>query len=203
MADRTASIVPPLGDLCTVQIDPQWPYRAIWREDTELGEKLSFAFIDLSEGFSENVSPNYADTDVVGRAEQYKTFVGTSNREIPLTFRFQAQGLPTTALSADIAAVCEAEVVAPALWLDALKHPVVDAAGLSHAPPPVLLTVGRLIPAARCIVTQADVTWKEPFDPETLLPYGAEVQVVFTVVRRAIRRTALLGRFGPPETREA
>lgn len=221
MADRTASIVPPLGDICTVSIDPQWPYLPYWRAGNPIGDKLSFAFVDLESGFSDGAQPNYAVTEVVGRAEQYQTFVGTGNREIALTFRFQAQGLAANvaALTASAAlagafggisgalvaagieanavpAILMAEVVRPAQWIEALKHPVVDDAELSHAPPPVLLRVGRLIPSVRCIVTQATVDWRPPFDPETLLPYGAEVQVTFTVVRTQILNNLFLERRG-------
>src|SRR3990172_3248209 len=134
------------------------------------------------------------------------------NREIDLTFRFHAQGLQEnvadtpslrTAAAKRIApgpgrsvgvdeitrelfvGVLLAEVVNPAIWMEALKHPVVGTDGLSHGPPPILLTVGRLL-TARCVVTQSTLNWKEPLDPDTLLPFAAEVQVTFTVVRTKI-----------------
>jgi hypothetical protein len=219
MADRTASIVPPLGDLCTVEIDPQWPHAQYFLEGNRIGRKLSFAFIDLEADIQEESTPNYADTEVVGRAEQYKTFVGTGNREIPLTFRFQAQGLPQNTAGFDaiktsialqiaggpgrsvevdavsraqLAILLEAEVVNPALWLDALKYPVIGAGDLAVAPPPVLLTVGRLIPSTRCILTGGSPVWKPPYDPETLLPFAAEFSATFTVVRSDIKRNLFL-----------
>ena len=165
------------------------------------------------------MQPNYADTEVVGRAEQYKTFVGATNRIYQLTFKFQAQGLSkNTALAqstrvavarrlaggpgrsvavdavsrAQLALLLETEVVDPVYWLEALKHPVIGNGGLSHAPPPVLLTVGRLIPTSRCVVIAATPQWMLPFDPDTLMPYAAEVQVTFAVVRKEIKKNLFL-----------
>lgn len=213
--DRTAAIVPPLGDLCTIEIDPGWTHLPYWLEENRVGRKLSFAFLDFEADISEESSPNYADTEVVGRAEQFKTFTGLSNREFQLTFKFQAQGLPQNTAGfeavrglialqiaggpgrsvevdavtrAQLATVLEDEVVNPALWLDALKHPVIGAGDLSHAPPPVLVTVGRLIPSSRCLLTGGSPIWKPPFDPETLLPFGAEFAATFTVVRTIFKR---------------
>lgn len=215
---RTASVVGDLGDLLTIRVDPSWPHLKAFLDGNPFGasgDRQSFAFIDLEAGISEEAPPNYADTEVVGRAEQYKTFVGSANREYQFTIRFQAQGLPEniTALAGDRGAIArriaggpgrsvavdavtreqfllllEKEVVNPALWLEALQHPVIGNGDLSHAPPPVLLTVGRLIPTVRCIVTGATPTWKEPFDPETLMPFAAEVPLTLTVVRRTFAR---------------
>ena len=220
--DRTTAIAPTLGDLCTVRIDPHWPYvKSFYGPDTgnPIGDKLSFTFLDLEAGISEDMQPNYADTEVVGRAEQYKTFVGATNRIYQLTFKFQAQGILSSALSlaaaaralnarlgfgpfgnaaqvkqaeSDRALILEREVVNPMYWMEALKHPIIGNGGLSHAPPPVLLTVGRLIPTSRCVVVSATPTWQLPFDPETLLPFAGEVAVTFAVVRRDIKRNLFL-----------
>jgi len=229
MAIRTAHIVPPLGDLMTVEVDPSWPHVDDFLEGNPIGTKLSFAFVDLdAAGITEDMQPNYADTDVVGRAEQYKTFVGASNREYTLSFKFQAQGYSaapgypfgfnpavvsairdiaaqqqqarpnggnTTGrklLTSAVAGVLLKEVINPAMWMEALKHPIIGAGELQFAPPPVLLTVGRLIPTSRCIVTNSTLTWMPPFDPETLLPFQAEVQTTFTVVRTKIEKNLFL-----------
>jgi hypothetical protein len=210
-----ASTVPNLDGILTLEVDPNINpvVMEAFLEQNPIGRKLSFAFLDFEAGISENAPPQYADTDVVGRAEQYKTYVGTANREYNLTFKFQAQGLgqnagtPTASRDAAknagngpegnraaakvtrtaLATILEQEVVNPALWLDALQQPVVTPDGLSHAPPPVLVTVGRLIPTSRCIVLAAPPTWLQPFDPETLLPFAAEVGVTLTVVRKNIK----------------
>ena len=220
--DRTAAVVDNLGSLCTVRVDPSWPHKkAFFGPGTgnPIGDTLKFTFLDLEAGISEDMQPNYADTEVVGRAEQFKTFVGATNRIYQLTFKFQAQGLSAnTALNpstrrlvaerlaggpgrsvavdavsqAQLALLLETEVVDPVYWLEALKHPVIGNGGLSHAPPPVLLTVGRLIPTSRCVVIAATPQWTVPFDPDTLMPYGAEVAVTFAVVRKEIKKNLFL-----------
>lgn len=167
-----------------VRIDPNWPYLNVWqdaRTKQELpgqqlygdGTFLNCPFVNLSDGLAETFGVDYADTQVIGRAESYKTFMGTTNREVQLSFWFWSQdGDP------------QAEVVAPARWLESLKSPVIDTVSkLSHAPPPVLIQIGQLL-IARCVVTDATLTWQAPFEPRTLLPHGVEVQVTFTVVRR-------------------
>lgn len=174
----TGRVDGPLVDLLTLEIDPTWEHKHLWQHP--LGYKLAFTYVDLEEGFTESSSANYGDSEVLGRAEMYKTYTGTTNKEIPVTFRFQAQG----AQGVDIAEACRREVILPARFLDALKYPVygVDE-GISHAPPPCLLKIGELL-FARVIVTAADPVWNGPFHPETLLPMGATVATTFTVVRR-------------------
>lgn len=184
----TMNIVPSLGNRFMLQIDTDWLARygqgvgKGW--SSPLGSKLEITFYNFEDGIVESGSVNYADADIIGRAEQIKSYVGTGNREIPLTFQFQAQGAEDSA--DDIVASLTREVLYPAKWLDALKHPYIDQqSGLSHPPPPVLLTVGGLL-TARCLATDVQVTWKPPFHPVLLLPYAAEVTCTFTVVRSVI-----------------
>ncbi len=168
----------PLVDLVTLELDPTWDHIRLWEHP--LGHKLAFTYLDLESGLQETSQPTYGDTNVIGRAEFYKTYTGTSNREIPLTFQFQVQGVDTL----DPAEAARREVVLPARFLDALKFPVFSVdAQISYAPPPCLLRIGRLL-SARVLVTQADVTWNAPFDTATMLPHSATVAVTFTVVRR-------------------
>jgi hypothetical protein len=158
----------------SVRIDPTWPYRYLWLNP--LGEQLRFTYVDFGEGFSDSSQPTYADTDIPGRGELIKTFMGTSNKEISFSAQFRVQGQGTDAINQ--------EVIWPARFLDALKHPVYDdGAGLSQGAPPVLLQIGRLF-LVRAVVTSAEIRWVEPFEPTTLLPHGAEVSLTFQVVRR-------------------
>lgn len=158
----------------SVRIDPTWPYRYLWLNP--LGEQLNLTYVDFNEGIGDSSQATYADGDIPGRGELIKTFMGTSNKEISFTAKFRVQGEGTDAINR--------EVVWPARWLDACKHPHYDdGAGLSQAPPPVLLQIGRLF-MVRAIVSQADIRWVEPFDTVTLLPHGAEVSLTFQVVRR-------------------
>lgn len=159
----------------SLRIDPTWPYRYLWLNP--LGETLPLTYVDFGEGVTDASSPTYADQDIPGRGEMIKTFMGTSNKEISFTVQFRVQEVGADALNR--------EVVWPARWIDACKHPVYDAdSGVSHAPPPVLFQCGRLL-FVRAVVTQADIRWGEPFEPTTLLPHSAEVSLTLAVTRRA------------------
>ena len=174
----------PLAQLARIMIDPQWPlarFSSAW--SSPLKKQLSFTFIGLESGIQENSGVNYADTDIVGRVEAYKSYLNTSNKEIPMTFHFHAQGLATTAAK-DIRGVLDEEVIQPAKWLDALKYPAIIN-GVSHAPPPCVLMIGELL-TLRVVATDVSITWTEPFDPETFLPHHAEVSCTFTSVQRRI-----------------
>lgn len=205
MPNGRTAIVTDLGNLFTVRIDPTWRYRGLWT--SPIGTKLSVSFFDFDDGISESASVNYSDTDVIGRAEQIKTYMGTGSREVPLVFKFRAQGLlggdagsrvggttlsalsAPTAINGDgvqardqndgLADALNNEVINPAKFLDALKYPLQTEAGVSVGPPRLILTIGQLL-TMRCIVTASQLDWKAPFDPDTLLPYGAEVSVTFT-----------------------
>ncbi len=169
-----------LGERLTVEIDKSWNHRRLW--DHPLGFKLNFTYVSLfDDGIQENASPNYADTDVVGRAELYKHWISTASREIPLTFHFVAQVRSEGSLQASL----RTQVVWPARWLDKLKYPVYDQnAKISYPPPSVLLRIGSLF-FGRCVLSAAEVQWKPPFDPISILPYNASVTCTFAVQRRS------------------
>jgi len=156
-------------------------------EYTKRKQNMTALFTTLDEeGITESLEANYADTDIVGRAEAYLTYTGTTNREIPLTFVFHAQFDPiTTSPGFRGRTGPMLEVVHKARWLESLKNPVIDIKNrLSHAPPPVILNVGDLIRNARCVVTEANPHWLGPFEPGSMLPHGVEVSVTFRVVRK-------------------
>jgi hypothetical protein len=167
-----------LGDRMTITIDPAWPHISLWA--SPLGRTLRVTFIDFAAGVQENAAPNYTNTEVVGRAEAYKAFLNTQNRQIQVPFRFRAQGQ----VSADPRTAIEQEVVQPARFLDALKYPVHDPnQNLSFAPPPVIVKFGELF-VARCVVTGGDLNWIfDPMEPDTLLPHGCDFNAQFEVVR--------------------
>jgi len=167
-----------LGDRLTITIDPLWPHQSLWRHP--LGNTLRVTFVDFDAGIQENAAPNYVNTEVVGRAEAYKAFINTQNRQIQIPFKFRVQGQT----SADSRTAIEAEVVNPARFLDALKYPVYDAnQNLSFPPPTVLVHVGQLF-TARCILTGGDINWlHNPLEIDTLLPHGCDFNAQFEVVR--------------------
>jgi len=165
--------------LAYISIDPSWYDMNPGGWPLDFSERLDFTFLDLDSGIQETSSVNYGDVQVIGRAESYRTYLGSGNKEVPLNFRFYAQGLKRSIVYED---VLREEVVKPAMWLEALKHPWQGADGLSHAPPPCFLQIGDLF-AGRVIATDVQTTWQPPFDPKTMLPHGADVSCTFTVVR--------------------
>ena len=168
-----------LGDRITVRIDPQWPHATLWQHP--LGTVLRTTFFDFAAGVQENAAPNYVNTEVVGRAESYKAYLNTANRQIQMPFLFRLQGQTTT----DPRTAIFEEVINPARFLDALKYPVFDPnQGISYEPPPVIVKFGELF-VARCILQGGDIQWlHEPMEPDTLLPHGAIFNAQFEVTRR-------------------
>ena len=183
MAEQLLPVIArPIHDLVYIQIDPDWIAHHEGGWSSPLGDTLPFIFMDLEDGIEESGSVNYADFEVVGRAESYKSYIGAANKEFPLTFKFRAQGVD----SDDLFTVLVDEVQNPALWLDALKYPYTGADGLSHAPPPCLLSLGELF-FGRVIATDVQISWQAPFDANTFLPFGADVTCTFTRVREHIK----------------
>lgn len=167
---------PDLGRRLSVRLDPIWLGRHSGLWSHPLGTQISPTYIDWESGVAEAAAPNYADTDIVGRGEMFKHWISTGNKDFSLTFKFRVQGRGSFAL--------RQEVLYPARWLDKLKYPVYDSgAQLSYAPPPVMLTIGTFL-QVRCVITDANIQWIEPFETDTLLPHGADVPVTFTVTRK-------------------
>lgn len=166
----------PLRDRLMIQLDPTWPHRALWEHP--FGARLDrIVYVDWESGVQENASPNYADTDVVGRGELYKHWVSTQNREVVLTLKFRVQNTGRQAIYD--------EVIYPARFIDKLKYPVYDpGADLSYAPPTVLFRIGQLL-QVRGIVTNADLQWMEPVETDTLLPHACDIPLTISIVRRS------------------
>jgi len=168
-----------LGNRITIRIDPQWAHRSLWQHP--IGEVLRVTFFDFASGVQENASPNYVNTEVVGRAESYKAYLNTMNRQIVLPFTFKAQGQDGVTTRESV----ENEVISPVRFLDALKYPVFDPSqGISFEPPPVIVSFGQLI-TARCVLTGGDINWVyDSMETDTLLPHAAVFTAQFEVVRR-------------------
>ena len=170
----------PLNNLLYLKVDDNWlqQHPNIARVyDTE----LTFVFFDNESGVQEAAQANYNSMEVIGRPESFKTFSNTNNKVITLPFRFMAQGLDQVG---DIREAIEKEVTRPVRFLDSLQYPIEDEVSqIGYAPPPVYVQIGNLL-RIRAIVTDVSINWTQPFDPETLLPLGAEVDVTFEVVRQ-------------------
>lgn len=176
----------------TLQIDPNWPWLGkIGNNIQAKFKKITFTFVDQTEsGFQEQTGVNYATSDVVGRDEQFMTFTGTNNKTIPITFHFVGQSEPYGGGGGGVylgRGGPLAEVVLPTRWIESLQHAIVPdpKIGIAHAPPPLLLTVGRLL-AARVVLTDCSFTWEGPFEPGSMLPHASIVECTFTVVRAAM-----------------
>lgn len=176
------SVAGPINAGVYLEIDPTWLAHNAGYPLSPMGKVLHFFFVDLEDGIEESVAVNYADFEIIGRAESYKSFIGAGNREFPLNFKFRVQGVDY----ADPVSAIYAEVMDPTLWLDGLKQPWTGSDGLSHAPPPCILSLGNLF-FGRVVVTDVQFTWQPPFEPDTFLPHGSDVACTFTVVREHIR----------------
>ncbi len=199
------AIVSDLGRRLFVQIDPAWPWvEYAISNSPNSSTKLSATFMDLEQGITESATVRYTDIDIVGRAEPIKVWTGNASREVSLMFRFRAQGAnmpnaelggvgrpssprglpsdqPTArqeSINNSIAATLYSEVQAPAKFIDWLRYPYIDDLGISHGPPPLYLSIGRLL-RMRCVVVACAITWVPPFDVNTMLPHGADVAVTF------------------------
>jgi hypothetical protein len=192
------AIVQPIPNFY-MEIAQDWPYRQQWiaRAALEgLSGRINATFFDNDAGINETVGVNYADTNVIGRAEQYKQYVGTNNREVQLTLQFRAQGAPTgSGTGFTTRDWLIQEVQNPVRWLDSLRFPYITENGgsrIAHAPPPIMLYIGELI-AMRCLLTDAPIQWIGPWDTETLLPFGADVSCVFTAVSTEVSNYGFSG----------
>jgi len=179
------STASPNNPQLSVMIDQNYVYRSLWGLIHGVF-RIEAIFMELAEGITETATVQYDEEHIVGRASSILSFMGVSARQIPLTFRFHVQGrVGSTGGDTDSAMIAEAirdEVLEPVKFLEALKYPVVDEMGLAHAPPPVILTIGRLA-VMRAVVHECQVTWQAPWLIEAMLPYGADVQVTFAEVQ--------------------
>lgn len=147
--------------------------RGLWLNP--LGVILRVNYFNGEEPFSEQSQTNYARIDVVGRGENYLNWIGTDNVRIPVQFNFRVQGSGNEAIYR--------EVIYPARFLAALKHPLYDpATTLSYAPPTCILSIGRML-TARVILESGDIQWQGPIEPRTLLAHGAIFSAQFAIVR--------------------
>jgi hypothetical protein len=75
---------------------------------------------------------------------------------------------------------------------------------LTVPPPPVILVLGELL-AMRAIITRASVQWGPQFEPNTMLPLSANVDVTFTALHidpgsYQFQGPSRFDSFQPPET---
>jgi len=178
-------VASPPNPQLSVMIDQSYVYMDLWT-GVHNKTQVDAIFMELAEGITETATVQYDEEHIVGRASSILSFMGVSARQIPLTFRFHVQGRsdfkggdPDPEMISD---AIHQEVLTPVKFLEALKYPVIDEMGLAHAPPPVILTIGKLL-VMTAIVHECQITWQAPWLIEEMLPYGADVQVTFVEVQ--------------------
>ncbi len=148
-------------------IAPAWA--AAVNPPDSVGTRLVAQYVNL-DGMQENMQAQYNAVSVIGRLENILVYAGSTNREVSLTFQFRANKQDDLD-----------RVVERAMWLDALKMPWVSQSGLTNPPPPVILDIGLHL-SMRAVILAATVTWVGPFEPGSLSPHGADVDVTFASV---------------------
>lgn len=132
--------------------------------DLVTGESLTFAYNPGT--ISDERSPQYADQSVVGYSHPASQFVNGGARTVSFTLRFHLDNQGVEAVRNR----CE--------WLRSLTYPDHDANGrLRTAPHLVALLVGSLYREQSWEVRSVRVTYKDLFDPQTVLPLLAEVSL--------------------------
>lgn len=155
-----------------LQVDPGTPtgsqYTGI--------KKVNFTWFPSE--FTTSAAPNWESVDVLGRSEAYKIYANTSNREIPVTFEFFAQG------PGNLEDAIEKEVLSKVRFLESLAYPSEQGNGLVAEPAVCFLKLGNFL-LSRVIMTSApDVTYMGPYTVDSELPMHATVSCTFTEVNR-------------------
>lgn len=161
-----------------------WPLSLVWPH------------VELESGITESADVQYQTTDVPMRIEPFQSYTGSGPRSVELVLPLRAyldtsDGYLNDGNSDNVMESDYTEIMFRARWLESFKHPVLNrTTGIAYAPPPVILTIGRLF-LGRCIVTSCNPQWDGPFTTavgeadNSMLPHGATLNAGFTVVRAA------------------
>jgi hypothetical protein len=123
-------------------------------------EFLSFYWIP--EEISEEVSANWEEITIIGRSAPIHSYAGTGPRTISVELQFVADGTGDSV---------EAEVHTKVQFLKSFTYPEYIANNLK-APHRLQLIIGGFLNVVG-IIESADVTWRAPFEVETLFPMVA------------------------------
>lgn len=192
---RAMTVTPQgLGELAFIKIDQRSAGGRYWGQ--AFGEDtLNFAFID-GEEFTDSVSANYSEKEVLGRSESYLVYGNTANREIPISLIFHAQGLPGQSYEESL----EREVRRKVDWCRALCYPYYTPTGRMYPPPAVYFLFGRMFTRQgvplRGVVESTEVTFNGPFSTATLASHAAGVSMQFKCATDGhdLPSTTLIGR---------
>lgn len=145
-------------------------------------------FVFWPEEITDSVSPNWESVDVLGRAEPFQIYANTGPRTISLEFTFFAQGSMTKGGS--IPASIDLEVMRNVRFLRSLAYPLVGEDGLVRRPATCWLRLGELLTSRVILADAPEVTYSGPWEPDTVLPYQAQVSCTFTEVNKAPKNAA-------------
>lgn len=137
-----------------------WDKKAIsgYLVDVKTNEKLEFQY--NPENISDSKSTDYATIKIPGMSHPRYQYVSGGSRQI--NFRL--------GLFMD-------DVQKKVSWLQSLQYPTHEGTVLKNSPHRVLLVLGDLYTGLECIVKQVKVSYFGLFEPETLLPKQAEVDI--------------------------
>jgi hypothetical protein len=136
--------------------------------DTVTRERLAFQYNpnDIVDG----KSANYATMVIPGMSHPRYQFVAGDARKISFTVTFYQK-----------------DVKKNVNWLQSFLYPTHGGTMLKQAPHHVLFFFGELYPGTLCIVREARAHYSYLFDPATLLPQRADVEVTLEeMVARSI-----------------
>ena len=127
--------------------------------DSETGEEMEFQY-NPSEVLDEK-SAHFAAVRIPGMSHPRYQFVSGEPRKIAFRLRF-----------------FKGDAREKVAWLQSLLYPEHSGTMLKNAPHRVVFVFGDLFPGLLCVVREAKVRYHGLFEPETLLPQQADVDVV-------------------------
>jgi hypothetical protein len=144
-------------------------------------------FQNMPTEFSDSKSADWSDTVIPGRSEPIKGYAASSARSFSLNITF-VESMDQGDTPGFVGPVGPG-FPAPAPWYvrdkvnfcRSLVYPDYDAGDLVQPPHTVIFVVGKLI-RSRCVCKDVGVTWKGPWDPVSLIPMIAEVQMTLEEV---------------------
>ena len=127
--------------------------------DSESGDELEFQY-NPSDVVDEK-STNFAAIRIPGMSHPRYQYVAGEPRKIAFRLQF-----------------FKGEVREKVAWLQSLQYPEHADTMLKNAPHRVIFVFGELFPGVLCVVRDVKARFHGLFEPETLLPQQADVDVV-------------------------
>jgi len=126
--------------------------------DTITRERLAFQYNPNE--IVDSKSASYATLTIPGMSHPRYQYIAGDARKISFTVTFY-----------------KGEVRRQVAWLQSLLYPTHQGSMLKQAPHPVLFFFGELYPGLACLVREVRAHYAYLFDPATLQPQRAEVEI--------------------------